>query len=202
MFITTPEFLPQHRDHRQADRSDHLRGRSPRPDPPCRDESAGPWLTSTTSSPGCRTTPEPRRSPPVPADNTAQLKSHSARRRHELTRAKAIRALRELSRARTPSPSESSPGRPRSPGRGSTPQPDIRTEIQQLRDTARQAPSSRVPVGQRASDPSLRRRLQVTCERNRQLAEENRRLRRQLAEALGQLRTPGKPRTSITIGPS
>ena len=37
----------------------------------------------------------------MPADNTAQL-IDSARRRHELTRAKAIRALRELDRAGIP----------------------------------------------------------------------------------------------------
>jgi hypothetical protein len=134
----------------------------------------------------------------VPADNTAQL-IDSARRRHELTRAKAIRALRELSRTRTPVTFGTVARTAEVSRSWLYSQPDIRTEIQQLRDTARQAPSSRVPAGQRASDPSLRRRLQATCERNRQLTEENRRLRRQLAEALGQLRTPGKPRTSITI---
>jgi hypothetical protein len=134
----------------------------------------------------------------VPADNTAQL-IDSARRRHELTRAKAIRALRELSRTRTPVTFGTVARTAEVSRSWLYSQPDIRTEIQQLRDTARQAPSSRVPAGQRASDPSLRRRLQATCERNRQLTEENRRLRRQLAEALGQLRAPGKPRTSITI---
>jgi hypothetical protein len=137
----------------------------------------------------------------VPADNTAQL-INSARRRHELTRAKAIRALRELSRTRTPVTFGIVARTAEVSRSWLYAQPDIRTEIQQLRDTARPAPSSRVPVSQRASDPSLRRRLQAACERNRQLAEENKLLRRQLAEALGQLRTPGKPRTSITIGPS
>jgi hypothetical protein len=137
----------------------------------------------------------------VPADNTAQL-INSARRRHELTRAKAIRALRELSRTPTPITFGIVARTAEVSRSWLYAQPDIRTEIQQLRDTARPAPSSRVPVNQRASDPSLRRRLQATCERNRQLAEENQLLRRQLAEALGQLRTPGKPRTSITIGPS
>ena len=137
----------------------------------------------------------------MPADNTAQL-IDSARRRHELTRAKTIRALRELSRARTPVTFEIVARTAEVSRSWLYSQPDIRTEIQQPRDTARRAPSSRIPVGQRASGPSLRRRLQAACERNRQLTEENRRLRRQLAEALGQLRTPGKPRTSITIGPS
>lgn len=136
----------------------------------------------------------------MPADNTAQL-ADSARRRHELTRAKAIRALRELDRAGTPVTFEliaRTGGISRS---WLYSQPDIRDQIQQLRDTARRAPSSRVPAGQRASDPSLRQRLRAACERNRQLTEENQRLRRQLAEALGQLRAPGKTHLSATIGP-
>jgi len=69
-------------------------------------------------------------------------------------------------------------------------QPDIRDQIQQLRGATRRAPSSPVPATQRASDASLLHRLQAASERNRTLAEENRRLHRQLAEALGQLRTP------------
>ena len=126
----------------------------------------------------------------MPADNTAQL-IDSARHRHELTRAKAIRALRELDRAGTPVTFELVARTAEVSRSWLYSQPDIRTEIQQLRDTARRAPSSRIPASQRASDPSLRQRLQAACERNRQLADDNRRLRRQLAEALGQLRTPG-----------
>jgi hypothetical protein len=137
----------------------------------------------------------------MPADNTAQL-IDSARRRHELTRAKAIRALRELDRAGIPVTFEQVARTAEVSRSWLYSQPDIRDQIRQLRDTARRAPSSRVPASQRASDPSLRQRLQAACERNRQLTEDNRRLRRQLAEALGQLRTLGKPRTSITIGPS
>jgi Family of unknown function (DUF6262) len=136
----------------------------------------------------------------MPADNTDRL-AVAARHRHELTRAKAIRALGELARtgdavsfelvARTAGVSRS----------WLYSQPDIRGQIQQLRSTTRGAPSSPVPATQRASDASLRHRLQAASERNRNLSEENRRLRRQLAEALGQLRTPGKARSSITIGP-
>jgi hypothetical protein len=126
----------------------------------------------------------------MPSDNTAQL-IDSARRRHELTRAKAIRTLRELDRAGIPVTFELVARTAEVSRSWLYSQPDIRDQIQQLRDTARRAPSSRVPAGQRASDPSLRQRLQTACERNRQLTEDNRRLRRQLAEALGQLRTPG-----------
>lgn len=136
----------------------------------------------------------------MPADNTARL-IDSARRRHELTRAKAIRTLRELDRAGTPVTFELVARTAEVSRSWLYSQPDIRDQIQQLRDTARPAPPSRVPASQRASDPSLRQRLQAACERNRQLTEDNRRLRRQLAEALGQLRTHGQAHPSVTIAP-
>jgi Family of unknown function (DUF6262) len=136
----------------------------------------------------------------MPADNADHL-AVAARRRHELTRAKAIRALRELARTGRPVSFElvaRTAGVSRS---WLYSQPDIRDQIQQLRGTTRRPPSPPVPAAQRASSASLLHRLQAASERNRNLTEENRRLRRQLAEALGQLRTPGKPRSSITIAP-
>jgi hypothetical protein len=136
----------------------------------------------------------------MPADNTAQL-IDAARHRHELTRAKAIRALRELDRAGTPVTFELVARTAAVSRSWLYSQPGIRDQIQQLRDTARRAPPSRIPASQRASDSSLRQRLQAACERNRQLADDNRRLRRQLAEALGQLRTSGRAHTSATITP-
>lgn len=134
----------------------------------------------------------------MPADNTAHL-AIAARRRHELTRAKAIRALHELARAGTPVSFElvaRTAGVSRS---WLYSQPDIRTEIQQLRDATQRTSSPPVPAAQRASGTSLHRRLQAASERNRQLTEDNKRLRHQLAEALGQLRAPGNPRSSVTI---
>jgi Family of unknown function (DUF6262) len=125
----------------------------------------------------------------MPADNTAQL-IDSARRRHELTRAKAIRALRELARAATPVTFELVARTAEVSRSWLYSQPDIRDQIQQLRDTTRRTPPPQAPAGQRASDPSLRQRLQAAHERTRQLTEENRRLSRQLAEALGQSRHP------------
>ncbi len=80
-------------------------------------------------------------------------------------------------------------------------QPDIRTEIQQLRDATQRTSSPPVPAAQRASDTSLPRWLQAAGERNRQLTEDNKRLRHQFAEALGQLRAPGHPRSLVTIRP-
>jgi hypothetical protein len=146
-------------------------------------------------------------------DNTQHLVT-AAKRRHELARAKAIRALRELDRASTAVTFETVA---RTAGVSRSwlyTQPDIRTEIRRLRDATRPVPSPPVPTGQRASDASLLRRLQTANERNRTLAEENRRLRRQLAQALGQRRTTTATdtsgpapkhgaihRTSVTIGP-
>jgi Family of unknown function (DUF6262) len=136
----------------------------------------------------------------MPADNTAHLVT-SARRRHELTRAKAIQALRELDQAGTPLTFELVAKTAKVSRSWLYSQPDIRTQIQRLRDTGQRAPTSPIPATQRAAAASLTKRLQAANERNRQLDEENRRLRRQLAEALGQLRAAGRPRSSVTIGP-
>jgi len=91
-------------------------------------------------------------------------------------------------------------------------QPDIRAEIERLRNRTQRAPSPAIPAAQRASDPSLLSRLQPALEHNHKLAEENQRLRSQLAHALCDQRTSARSsqrtsrsqaagRTSITIGP-
>jgi len=134
-------------------------------------------------------------------DRHAHL-ADAARRRHELTRAKAIQALRELDRAGTTVTFEKVA---RSAGVSRSwlyTEPDIRAEIEQLRDATRRTTTTPVPASQRASDPSLRARLEAVLERNRKLTQENQRLRRQLAHALGDSREPPSPRpSSITIGP-
>jgi negative regulator of sigma E activity len=118
--------------------------------------------------------------------------SESAARRHELTRAKAIQALRELDRAGTPMTfaavaSAAGISRP-----WLYAQPDISSQIRRLRQKTDDAGSAgAVPAAQRATDASLRARLAAALDRNRQLAGDNARLRRQLARALGDQR----PRT-------
>jgi hypothetical protein len=124
----------------------------------------------------------------MPPDQYAPL-AIAAARRHELTRARAIQALRELDRAGTPvtfAAVATTGGISRS---WLYAQPDIRGQIQQLRQASRTTPAPVIPAGQRASDPSLRARLTTALERNRALTEENTRLRRQLARALGDQRT-------------
>jgi hypothetical protein len=113
----------------------------------------------------------------------------AAARRHELTRAKAIQALRELDRAGTTvtfAAVAAAAGISRS---WLYTQPDIRSQIQQLRGTTASTPATAIPARQRATDASLHSRLTAALERNRTLAEENTRLRRQLARALGDQRS-------------
>lgn len=136
----------------------------------------------------------------MPADNTAHLIT-AAQRRHELTRAKAIRALRELDQARTPLSFELIARTAEVSRSWLYSQPDIRAQIERLRKEPRRTTAPPAPPSQRATDASLLRRLEAATTRNRQLTEENQRLRRQLAQALGQLRAPGTSRTSITIPP-
>ena len=114
--------------------------------------------------------------------------AEAAARRHELTRAKAIQALRELDRAGTPvtfAAVASAAGISRS---WLYTQPDIRDQIQRLRGTSNHRPASAIPASQRATDASLHARLTAALQRNQALAGENARLRRQLAHALGAAR--------------
>ena len=80
-------------------------------------------------------------------------------------------------------------------------QTDIKDEIRRLRDQGQHQPSAPIPSAQRATDDSLRQRLELANRRNCELADENQRLRRQLAHALGQLRDHGRLPTSRTTRP-
>jgi hypothetical protein len=124
------------------------------------------------------------------ADNTRHI-IDAARQRRELTRAKAIQALRTLDAAGTPVTFETVARTAAVSRSWLYAQPDIRAEIERLRAAYRHAPAAPVPDRQRASDASLRRRLEAATQRNRNLAEENRQLREQLARALGEARAPG-----------
>jgi len=121
------------------------------------------------------------------ADNSRHIIA-AARQRRELTRGKAIQALRTLDTngavitfeavAQTAGVSRS----------WLYAQPDIRAEIERLRCAGRRAPTTPIPSRQRSSDTSLLKRLEAANQRNRRLSDENDALRRQLAEVLGQLR--------------
>jgi hypothetical protein len=144
------------------------------------------------------------------ADNSRHLIA-AARNRHELTRAKAIRAIRELDRAGTPITFEAVARHAGVSRSWLYAQPALRGQIERLREATSRAPVPAVPAAQRTSDASLLGRLQAAQERNRLLSEDNQRLRRQLAHALGDHRVvahldeppAGRPQGhgSATIGP-
>jgi hypothetical protein len=118
--------------------------------------------------------------------------AEAAARRHELARARAIQALRELDRAGTP---VTFAGVSRAAGVSRSwlsTQPGISGQIRRLREKTESAGSAgATPAGQRATEASLRARLTAALDRNKQLADENARLRRQLARALGDQRPAG-----------
>lgn len=111
-----------------------------------------------------------------------------ARHRHELTRSKAVRALRELDRAGTPINFDVVARTAQVSRSWLYTQPDLRHEIERLREATRRSPTPSIPAAQRASDASLLNRLHAAADSNRRLTEENKRLRRQLAHALGDQR--------------
>jgi hypothetical protein len=148
----------------------------------------------------------------VRADNTRFI-VQAARQRSQTTRQRAFQALRELAAEGDPVTFEAvarTAGVSRSWLYG---QPDLKAEVERLRTlTARTPVSPPVPARQRASDASLRRRLEAVNAEVRRLREENQRLRGQLAWALGERRVaeirsqPDAPRNrkraeSTTIGP-
>jgi hypothetical protein len=121
------------------------------------------------------------------ADNSQHIVD-AARRRSEYTRAKAVQALRSLGMAGAPVTFETVAKRAGVSRSWLYAQPDLRAEIERLRAAHHRAPASPVPARQRTSDASLLRRLEAANARIRQLTEENRRLRDQLASALGEQR--------------
>jgi hypothetical protein len=123
----------------------------------------------------------------MPADNTRYLIT-TAKQWHERTRSKVIQALRELDSTGAVVTFQTVAQKASVSRSRLYTQPDVRAEIERLRTTARPITAPSVPARQRSSDASLRRRLEAANSRNRQFAEENSRLRRQLAETLGRLR--------------
>lgn len=147
-------------------------------------------------------------------DNTANLIA-AARRRHEFTRSKTIRALHELDELGIAVTYQVVARRAEVSRSWLYTQPDIRAEIERLRDHGRKSPpTSMIPTRQRTTEPSLQRRLETATARIRELTADNHKLRRQLEQALGQQRAsnhhehPQPPTASgrsgnlsVTIGP-
>lgn len=142
----------------------------------------------------------------MPTDNSIHL-INAAKQRHEHTRAKALAAMHELDQTGALLTFESVARHAGVSRSWIYTQTDLTDEIRRLRAQHRPEPSTPLPARQRASDDSLRQRLEIANRRNRELTDENQRLRRQLACALGQLRNDADRHhepthhTSITIGP-
>jgi Family of unknown function (DUF6262) len=139
------------------------------------------------------------------ADNSRFI-VQAARRRSQATRERAIRALRRLAATGDPVTFDAVA---RTAGVSRSwlyAQPDLRLEVGRLRAQQRErqglAPDSPpVPTRQRASDASLRRRLEAANAEVRRLRQENRELREQLAWALGERRAamhPGRSSSTMT----
>lgn len=124
------------------------------------------------------------------ADNSTHV-ILAAKQRHELTRAKAIKALRELSRAGEPVGFATVAERAGVSRSWLYTQPDIKVEIDKIRATTARSPKTPLPARQRGSDTSLLHRLEIANRRIRELNDENQRLRRQLTHALGDNRHRG-----------
>lgn len=99
-------------------------------------------------------------------DNPAPIIA-AARHRHELTRARAIQAIRELDRAGTPVTFAGVAGQAGISRSWLYSQPDIRDQIAHLRDATRRSGPAPIPASQRASDVSLLRRLEAAHAANR-----------------------------------
>ena len=119
------------------------------------------------------------------ADNSRHIVA-AARRRAEQTRQRAIAALRHMD-ATGQRISFDAVAREASVARSWLyNQEDLRAEIERLRQ--RRPATVPAPQRQRASDPSLLRRLEVATARIRHLEADNQRLRCDLARALGERR--------------
>ena len=148
------------------------------------------------------------------ADNTHHLLA-AARRRAIETRRRAITALRRLEGAGQPVTFDTVAKQAAVSRSWLYSQPDLRAETQRLRG-GRPGPGAStappVPARQRASEASLRRRLETVNTEIRRLRQENQRLGEQLAWALGERRAAevrgptvhegaSKRSSSTTIGP-
>ena len=122
------------------------------------------------------------------ADNSHHV-IDAARLRSQLTRRRAVAALRRMDNAGLPV-TVGAIAREAGVSRSWLyNQPDLRAEIERLRDRPRPTAGRLVPDRQRSSDASLLRRVEVATQRIRDLETDNKRLRHALAEALGERRT-------------
>lgn len=129
------------------------------------------------------------------ADNSAHIIT-AARQRSAATRRRANAGLRRLHAAGRPVSFEALAREAQVSRSWLYSQPDLRAEIERLRGQPKQPARPAIPDRQRATEASLRSRLELTTQRVRQLEADNRRLRDALAEALGERRRDTPKRQS------
>ncbi len=123
------------------------------------------------------------------AGNSAALAA-SAKQRAQHTRDRAVDALRRLDAA---GENVTFTAVARAAGISRSwlyRQPDLRNEIDRLRN-GHTGTETCVPSAQRASDDSIRRRLEATLDEIERLKTENHQLRQRVAERFGQQRADG-----------
>lgn len=187
MFLTTGQFLPQHHAQRQqvlqimtgAEAKGHTR----------LVEMNQQVLTNldriiTT----LEEDPSADREQVTDASCNSQHVIAAARQRSQATRRRAIAALRRMDDAGAPINFDTL-ARAASVSRSWLyNQPDLRAEVERLRQRRTVASRRTPPERQRASDASLLARLNIASARIQQLEADNKRLRNALAEALGERR--------------
>ncbi len=120
------------------------------------------------------------------ADNTKHL-IDAARNRREATLARAKQAVERAVSSGEPVSISSLAAQAGVSRSWLYAEPSLRDQLQSLHTEPRR-PSTRRPTAHPASEASLRTRLDVALERTKRLAKDNERLRRQLAQALGEQR--------------
>jgi hypothetical protein len=126
------------------------------------------------------------------ADNSRHVVA-AARRRSEDTTRRAVAALRQMDTAGAVITFDSVARHAGVSRAWLYTQPELRAEIERLRQHRTPPAQPRVPDRQRGSDASLRQRLETALGRIRQLESDNRRLSAALAQALGHNRSNPTP---------
>ena len=121
------------------------------------------------------------------ADNSRHL-VNAAHKRAERTRRRAVTTIRRLADSTGPITFEIVAREAGVSRSWLYTQPDLRTQIEQLRSPNHQPKVAAPPARQRATDTSLLRRLEAATDRIRHLEQQNRELRDALAQALGEHR--------------
>jgi hypothetical protein len=137
----------------------------------------------------------------MPADNRAHLAAASQRRASD-ARKRARSALRRLDQDGIPVTFVAVANAAKVSRALLYRDPDLRAEVELLRTTRRSGPP-RLPATQRATEASLRQRLQAVLDDVRNLRAENHKLRGQIAVILGEQRTAAvsTPAPRRSIGP-